>query len=92
MGLILSGATSRLIVEIERVGRTIVAPVPRDQRERFERIAVEHIQRFSHAGKKRKEEIVTYVTRHFRAEDGFAMGLPVSLYVLISNGIQKFSA
>jgi hypothetical protein len=92
IGLILSDAASRLIVEIERVGRTIVAPVPRDQREHFERIAVEHIQRFSHAGKKRKEEIVTYVREHFLAEDGFAMGLPVSLYVLISNGIHKFSA
>jgi hypothetical protein len=91
MGLILSGATSQLIVEIERVERIIVARIPRDQRKHFERIAVEHIQRFSHAGKREKEQIITYISEHFRAEDGFAIGLPLSLYVLISDGIRKFS-
>jgi hypothetical protein len=91
--LVLSGATSQLVVEIEEVERerTAAARITHGQRERWEGIAAEHIRRFSHAGKK-KEAIRAYVHERFEVKGGFAMGLPVSLYVVMSDGIRHFSA
>jgi hypothetical protein len=56
--------------------------------EQWERIAVEHIRRFSPATKK-KEEIHAYVHEHLEVSGEFAMGF--SLYGLISDGIRAFS-
>jgi hypothetical protein len=89
--LVLSDATDGLTVRIERVERARASHSPHGQVQQWERIAVEHIRRFSHATKK-KEEIQTYVHEHLEVSEGFAMGFPVSLYRLISDGIRAFSA
>jgi hypothetical protein len=89
--LMLTGATSELIIAIERIERA-GSPCPtHGLREQWERTAAEHIQRFSHATRK-KAEIQAYVHGHFEIAGGFAMGFPISLYKLISEGIQHFSA
>jgi hypothetical protein len=87
----LSGAPSQLVVEIDGIERTTAAHTTHGQREHWERIAAEHTQRFSHARKK-KWAIRAYVQERFEVNGGFAMGLPVSLYVSMSDGIRDLSA
>jgi hypothetical protein len=52
-------------------------------------VAMRNIRRFSHF--KKKEEIKQFVESHFAIRREFALGLPISVLDLISNGIRHFS-
>jgi hypothetical protein len=51
--------------------------------------AVRQIKRLSHCRK--TMEIEAYVQNHFVIEDEFALGRPISVFGLISDGIAQFS-
>jgi hypothetical protein len=57
---------------------------------RWQARAVREIKNFSHS--KKTAEIREYVREHFQVGSGFALGLPVSVFGLISDGISRFSA
>jgi hypothetical protein len=56
---------------------------------RLKEVAVLNIRRFSHS--KRKEEIRQFVEGNFVIGTEFALGLPISVLDLISDGIRHFS-
>lgn len=56
---------------------------------RWQEHAVRQIKNFSHSRK--TTEIRVYVQEHFQVGNGFALGLPVSVFGLISEGISHFS-
>jgi hypothetical protein len=87
----LIGATSDLRIAIEKIEQADGSLPHHEVREQWERTAGEHIQRFSYARKK-KEEIQAYLPENFTIASGFAMGLPISLYKVISDGTDSFSA
>jgi hypothetical protein len=64
-------------------------PIPAAQAEKWKNHAVKQIKRFAHS--KETVEIQAYVEQHFRIGDGFALGRPVSVLGLISDGITYFS-
>jgi hypothetical protein len=50
---------------------------------------VKQINRFSYS--KKTAEIKEYVERHFEIRNGFTLGLPVSLFGLLGDGIASFA-
>ena len=58
----------------------------------FKTIAVKNIKKFSHV-KKKKKEIEEFFDMNYKpAYEKFALGYPIELFVVISNGIEKFSS
>jgi hypothetical protein len=57
--------------------------------ERMKLIPVANIEKFSDS--KRKEEIAEYVETHSRRGTAFALGMPMTVFQPISDGIAKFS-
>jgi hypothetical protein len=64
-------------------------PTSAAQAEKWKNHAVKQIKRFAHF--KKTVEIQAYVEQHFRIGGGFALGRPVSVFSLISDGINDFS-
>jgi hypothetical protein len=52
-------------------------------------VIMRNIRRLSHS--KKKEEIKQFVESHFVIGREFALGLPISVFNLISDGIRHFS-
>jgi hypothetical protein len=64
-------------------------PASAAQAEKWKNHAVNQINRFAHS--KKTVEIQAYVEQHFRIGGGFALGRPVLVFGLISDGINFFS-
>jgi hypothetical protein len=59
------------------------------QDEKWKNHAVKQIERFTHS--KKAAKIRADMEQHFRIGGGFALGWPVSVFGLISDGIKYFS-
>jgi hypothetical protein len=79
---------STMTLEIEHIDRTM-SPISTAQAEKWKNHAVKQIKRFAHS--KKTLEIQASVEQHFRIRGGFALGRPVSVFDLISDGIQYLS-
>ena len=82
-------AESTLVLHLDALERTEGAPFSDEQRMSWEDHAVRQIKRFSHSRKTR--EIRAFVQENFEVGTSFALGLPVSLFGVISEGISQFS-
>jgi hypothetical protein len=60
--LVLTAGTEELIVRMERIERTAALSLHREQQEHWERLAAEHIRRFSHARKKNNKRKPMYMS------------------------------
>jgi hypothetical protein len=82
-----------LIYDPHESKRLIIAKiVPKQNDEHTERmkvIAMTMANMKKHS--KQREEIQEYIERHDRQATRFALGMPMSIFQLISNGIAKFS-
>jgi hypothetical protein len=79
----------RLTVDIRLVCRAERGPASSEQVAKWQAHAVKQIKRFSYSRK--TAEIKEYVERHFEIRNGFALGRPVSLFGLVSDGIALFA-
>jgi hypothetical protein len=82
-------SATALTVDLKRLDRADVNLPSDEDRARWQEHAVRQIKNFSHSTK--TTEIRAYVQEHFQVGNGFALGLPVSVFGLISEGISHFS-
>jgi hypothetical protein len=79
----------RLTTDIRVVCRAERSAASSEQVAEWQAHAVQQIKQFSYS--KKTAEISEYVERHFEIRNGFALGRPVSLFGLISDGIALFT-
>jgi hypothetical protein len=77
-----------LTLEIKYIDQTVPS-TSAAQAEKWKNHIVKQTKRVAHS--KKIVEIQAYVEQHFRIGGGFALGGPVSVFGLISDGIEYFS-
>jgi hypothetical protein len=79
---------SRCVLDVQKLEREVPDESPAHIAY-LKELAIRNMKRFSHS--KGKSEIQKYVDQNLKVDGGFALGLPISVLNLISEGIRSFS-
>jgi hypothetical protein len=84
-----SDTWAKCVVDVQKLERQVPDDSPQHITD-LNDLAVRNIKRFSHSRK--REEIRKYVDNNFVMSADFPLGLPISVFDLISGGIEHFKS